>query len=384
MFKRFIFPAIGLSTLLAIPACDSNELNRLQRDFANLIEDPLDTNPYPIVIGGDDANVFYATNLADFPFKLDGQKNSYVLPGLLGPSNVYEFEKNQPELIRPLAPSATGFIQRMVTDGRFVAYVNVGYENERITLDTVAVEDLNFGGTLVQYPEIVVDVSGNESQFIIPDLRIDSGRLAVILADAETNITSIRIVNLLSDVADIEFEVGTSLVSADLRGDRFAYTALIDGSIVVVLRNLATGEMMTLPDGAVTGNIFLSDIHLTPNGVVWSEYASPELSRVTRYDFPSGETRVISEGVLGRLAGATDEYLLTEEFVERFEENKADLYRIRRIDMNGKVKQLGEFKANGLAGQARVVGNRAVWVNADRKIVIAPFDNRDRNSFKPF
>lgn len=384
MFKRIILPALGLSMLLVSAACDQQALNQFQRDFQNLIEDPLDTNPYPIVIGGDDANVYYATNLADIPFKIEGEKNSFVLPGLLGPSNVYEFTRNKPELIRPLAPSATGFIQRMVSDGRFIAYVNVGYANEQITLDTVVSEDLFRSGTVLIFQETVVDVSDNGSQFIIPDLKIDSGRLAVILADEQTNLTSIRIVDLFGSDADIEFEVGTSLISADLNANRFAYAASIDQGVVVVLRDLATGDATTLPDGNVASGPFVSDVCLTPNSVVWSQYASPDLSRVNRYDIPTGQSRVVSEGVLGTLAGATDEFLLTEEYLYRAEDGKADLIRIRRIDMDGKVKQLAEFKANGLAGQARVIGNRAVWVNAERKIVIAPFDNRDRNAFKPF
>ncbi|MCB9854022.1 MAG: hypothetical protein H6819_13050 [Phycisphaerales bacterium] len=384
MFKRLILPALGLSILLQSAACDQQALNQLQRDFANLIEDPLDTNPYPIIIGGDDANVFYATNLADIPFKLDGQKNSYVIPGLLGPSNVYEFTKNKPELIRPLAPSATGFVQRMVTDGEFVAYVNVGFdaESEQITLDTVVSEDLLISPIVL--PTTVVDVSGNSSQFILPDLKIDAGRLAVILADTQTELTSIRIVDLFAGSADIEFEVGSSLISADLSGNRFAYVALVNNGVVVALRDLATGESTILPEGNVGSGPFVTDVYLTPNSVVWSQYASPDLIRVSRYDIPTGQTRVISEGLVGRLAGATDEFLLTEEYVYRNDNGKADLIKVRRIANDGKEKKLGEFKANGLAGQARVIGNRAVWVNANREIVIAPFDNRDRNSFKPF
>lgn len=384
MLKRILIPALGLLMLPFATGCDQQALSQLQRDFGNLIEDPLDTKPYPIIIGGDDANVFYATNLADIPFKLEGQKNSYVIPGLLGPSNVYEFTKNKPELIRPLAPSATGFIQRMVTDGEFVAYVNVGFdtESEQITLDTVVSEDLIVSPILL--PKTVVDVSGNSSQFILPDLKIDAGRLAVILADEQTELTSIRIVDLFGGSADIEFEVGSSLIAADLSGNRFAYAALIDNGIVVAIRDLATGEATTLPEGNVGSGPFVTDVYLTPNSVVWSQYASPDLIRVTRYDIPTGQSRVVSEGLPGNLAGATDEYLLTEEYVYRADDGKADLIKVRRISNDGKVKKLGEFKANGLAGQARVIGNRAVWVNADRKIVIAPFDNRDRNAFKPF
>ncbi|HPF37689.1 MAG TPA: hypothetical protein P5081_04970 [Phycisphaerae bacterium] len=383
MIMRFPVLALGLSILSLSAACDQKALTQFQNDFQNLIEDPLDTSPYPVVIGGDDANVFYATNLADIPFRIDGHRDSYIIPGLLGPSNVYEFQKNRPDLIRPLAPSATGFIQRLVTDGRFVAYVNVGWDGERITLDSVSVEDLS-AGLLGATPKTVVDVSDNDAQFILPDLKIDAGRLAVILADTRTDITSVRIVDLFGGSADVEFEVGSNLVAADLSASRFAYAAYLDDGFVVVLRDIATGDAVVLPEGDIGAGPFVSDLYLTANSVVWSQYVSSDLRRVTRYDIPTEQTRVISEGVLGRLAGATDDFLLTEEFIDRSAEDKPAKYRIRRIDMNGATKQLAEFKAVGLAGQARVVGNRAIWVNPERKIVIAPFDNRDRTAFKPY
>ena len=68
------------------------------------LADPLDANPFPVLIGGNSARVFYATNLTDIRLRFPGPLNDIVLPGVFGPSNVYEFDTatKRRKLIRPL------------------------------------------------------------------------------------------------------------------------------------------------------------------------------------------------------------------------------------------------------------------------------------------
>ena len=129
-------------------------------------------------------------------------------------------------------------------------------------------------------------------------------------------------------------------------------------------------------------------IFLTDNSAVWSEQSAPNLVRVFRHDIPTGQTTVWTTDESGRLFGATDAFLLFEDFLKRDDPfvagDRADRIMVRRVDRDGKSKEIGDFRIDGLAGQARVIGNRAVFVNGDRKVVIVPFDGRNRNSFKPF
>lgn len=378
------FLAIGL--FVGLLGCDQQLANRIERDITNLIEDPLGVQPYPVIIGGNDADVFYATNLGDIPFNIPGSKNDFVIPGLLGPSNVYEFSKSKPDLIRPLGPSAFPFLRRMTTDGRFLVYTNAEIIDEQLRSNTVIVEDLFLAG--IVNPQVVYRIDDASQQFVFPDLLLDSGRLVVTTVDPATGISSFHIIDLLTESAETEFEAGAHIYAANLRGGLLAYIADVNNSPVAMLRDLPTGETTVLSDEVILDYASIPDIYLSLNGIVWSEYSAPNLIRIVRYDTTTGQTRVWADAVEGRLAGATDEFLLTEEQIIRDEPftsgDKADLVRIRRIDIDGKVKQLAEFRFDGLAGQSRVIGNRAVWVNAERKVVIAPFDNRDRNSFKPF
>ena len=126
--------AIGVATIcFCMAACTVNapfdpsdpfrDLSGLidddQSGFENAIEDPLGSKPFPIVFGGDSERVFYATNLTDIRIKFSGPTNDVVIPGLLGPSNVYKFQNKERELIRPLVPShATA---GMATDRQFPA-----------------------------------------------------------------------------------------------------------------------------------------------------------------------------------------------------------------------------------------------------------------------
>lgn len=57
---------------------------------------------------------------------------------------------------------------------------------------------------------------------------------------------------------------------------------------------------------------------------------------------------------------------------------------IRLHEVGGRERKLADFRTTGLSGQSRILGNRAVFVNPDRRIVIVPLDGGDRRSFKPF
>ena len=154
---------LALGLLLAVSACDDKLLNQL----GGFLEDPLGTEPFPVIIGGDDAQVFYATNLGDITFRFPGMAYDSVLPGFLGPSNVYQFTKKAPELIRPLVPSGATrptAMARLVTDGRYVAYVSSLSEAPLFSNDTVVVEDLWQFGLL--NPRVVFDREGRD------DLRL--------------------------------------------------------------------------------------------------------------------------------------------------------------------------------------------------------------------
>lgn len=89
-----------------------------------------------------------------------------------------------------------------------------------------------------------------------------------------------------------------------------------------------------------------------------------------------------ADGVTGELAGASDTHFVTAEYLEEFAAPMK--VRVVRYDAGARTKKLAEFRADGLAGQVRAIGNRAAWVNPDREVVLAPLAGGDRTAFKPF
>jgi hypothetical protein len=68
------------------------QLATQQQEFENAIQDPLDTDPYPVLVGGDSAHVYYATGLTDIRLNLPGRQNDLVIPSFVGPSNLYLYQ----------------------------------------------------------------------------------------------------------------------------------------------------------------------------------------------------------------------------------------------------------------------------------------------------
>jgi len=337
-----------------------------------------------VIIGGDDAQVFYATNLGDVPFSPPGVTYDSVITGFFGPSNEYQFSRRKPELIRPLTPTAADVWTRPITDGRYLVY----WAGNRLDsgLGAIVAEDLELLGPL--NPRTIFDPEGEgeSNTHIVNDLVLDSARVAFTLYNFKEKISRIRIIDLFGD-ATREIEVEGRVWSLALLGNHLAYTVRFEQQDQILLRDLATEEGPLL---AVDVRFIKSDAFLTQNSVIWGEGEwSDEFSRVWIHDIPSGTKRVWTDNIQGVLVGATDEFLITEEEIayDPFPfnpENKPDMIVVRRYDRDGKVRKLAEFRWTGQSGQTRVIGDRAVWVNPRRKIVLAPLDGSDRTIFKPF
>ncbi|MGE3182919.1 MAG: hypothetical protein AB7N71_14910 [Phycisphaerae bacterium] len=122
---------------------------------------------------------------------------------------------------------------------------------------------------------------------------------------------------------------------------------------------------------------------LTNNTVLFATIGSTGDTRVSRYDLTTGVTTVIVDAVSGFVTGASDDFFITEEDVFTNDDATRRI-AIRRYDDEANNKKLAEFRADGLAGQSRIIGDRAIWVNRERKIIIAPLAGGDRTSIKPF
>ena len=157
-----------------------------------------------------------------------------------------------------------------------------------------------------------------------------------------------------------------------------------DGAVNLVLHNLAAGDEFVLAENVRAEYLGPIRIFVTNNTVTWSEPAvSDGISKIVAMDLPGNTTRILHDAVTGYLTGATDEHFITEEYVYR--RDKRDRIVIRRYTADGREKELADFVATGLAGQSRVIGRYAAWVNPERKIVLEPLDGHgDKISFRPF
>lgn len=346
-------------------------LNNVQRDFENAIEDPFDADPFPIVFGGDSERVFYATNLTDIRLNFPGP-NDIVVPGIIGPSNIYKLQDRQRDLIRPLA--LTNAVAGMATDGRFVAYLSIADLDETPRVG-VAVSDLN------RIEERLIYLPEDGEATAVSDLAIDHGRLAFVIQDFVNGgvVLHVEDLNEIEPALEIESEW---IADVRLRGNTLVYVESPADSVVqIVLRDLPSGESAVvapnLPPGNWGARLFLAD-----NTLVWSEPDSADVARIMAYDVPTGTTRVWADAVAGQLAGASDGFFVTETYIDN--QGKPDRIAVTRYDLDGRSKELARFNANGFAGQTQVLGNRVIWVNPDRKIVIQPLAGGERDIFKPF
>lgn len=352
-----------------------NLVNGINDAIDNALADPLGAKPFPVLIGGDNQRVLYATNLTDTRINFPGPTNDIVLPGFTGPSNLYQFASRQRDLIRPLIPGGT--FLGLTTDGEFVAFVSAsGDPDPGLRIVASRVESLEL--------ETIYN-DAFESLAVLPmKLALSDGRLAFPLFDENNDSYRLRVQDLTGAEPTLELELA-ELGAFELRGDRLAYVARDDfGFVNVVVRDLATDAEATIAENLRVDSPFEVAIAIAANRVVWSVPSSGvSTSDVSAYDLTDGTTRTIAEAALGSLSGANDQYFVTEEYVVRLPQ-AADRYKVRRYDENGNARVLAEFRADGLAGQTRVVGDRAAWVNPDREVVLAPLAGGDRTIFKPF
>ena len=338
----------------------------------NLVEDPLGSKPFPVIIGGDNAKVFYATNLGDVRVNFPGPTNDLVFPLFDGPSNLYSIENKTRDLVRPLVPASGAF--GLVTDGDSFAYLSSEDPNSRPI--SLVSDSVYFPAPTVVFQSRPED----GTTLLVGLLAMDAGRLAFVVTDENSQTAVLHLEDLYGTVPGLEIE--TKWITAiDLKGARLAYAgADLDGVLRIHLRDLNADTDTTVAELRAEFGVW--GLGLTENRLFWEETVDYERSRVVVFDVPTNETRVWADSAPGRFAGANDEYFVTEEYFER--DNGAGVYTIRRFDELGREKKLATFRADGLAGQTTVLGDRVVWVNPDRKIVITPLAGGDRISFRPY
>lgn len=349
-----------------------------ERAIGNALADPLEADPFPVLLGSSSARVFYATNLTDIRVRFRGPTNDIVIPGILGPTNLYSYEtqREKRQLLRPLAPSfASDGINAIDTDGDYVAFVSI---TGLRTSDPHMVLD---AGTVFSETSRLFDASLRADELVFPHLVVDNGRLAYILVNRVTQRDRLRVVDLTAVDPTWQF-------SADRVGDfemsheRLVYVVQDGGVISVIFRDLRMGAEIALAVDIRATSVEDINVAIANNTIVWSEPLSDGPSRIMAYDVPTGETWVWVDAVDGRLAGASDTHFVTQQRIIRV--NKDDKIEIRRYDAEGKSKELADFSADGQAGQARVLGNFAAWVNPKREVVLSPLTGGDKIKFDPF
>jgi hypothetical protein len=249
--------------------------------------------------------------------------------------------------------------------------------------------------------EVIFEGDEDEPSIVPSNLVLDDGRLAFTIADLndasgpaiddEGNVPALsalparrlRVEDLDGLEPTLEIEA-PAIGRFALRGSRLAYVAESeDGTIDLWLRDLNTDVSEIVAENLHVDDLNEIRVAWSANKLWWREPAAENLSRVWAFDLVEGTVELRSEAVIGRLVGGDDDRFVTEEYVRRLPQ-QADRIKIRRYDADGKVKELASFRADGLAGQTTVMGDRAVWVNPERKIVIAPLAGGDRTIVKPF
>lgn len=346
---------------------------QLQHDVERLVGDPLGSKPFPVIIGGDSERILYATNLGDIRLRFGGPTSDIVIPGLVGPSNVYEIQNNKRTLVRALTLGST--FAGLGTDGLRVAYIDY--------LDAVApgpgrivVGELPIGDERVVYEA----TPGAEA--LLPPLILSEGRIAFVAQSLERAEQSLRVITL---DGRLEFETtGETIEAFDIQAGRLAFIVNPpDAGSNVVLRELSTGAETALAGGLQNSDPLFA-VFLTNNQVVWSEVTEGGLSRIRAFNITTGQTLTWVDVAEGELRGASDTFFVMQELDPRTID-KPDQIIVRRFDLEGRAKKLADFRADGLAGQAAILGDRVVFVNDERRIVVVPLlGDEDRRSYAPF
>lgn len=351
----------------------ANAIESIQKEIENAVADPLDSKPFPVLIGGDSERIFYATNLGDIRITFPGRSNDLVLPGLLGPSNLYVHQGGERSLLRPLVVGGT--FTGAATDGEWVTYV------QWIDQENPGPYRLLAGPTgLPGFDSSIYEIDP-AAGWIYPAVDADAGRAAFVTRELDVELDVLRVVDLGSQAITAEISAA-EIVSFDLKVNRLAWAERTADSVVVRLRDLTTAEDRTLATGIRSGAGEV-DVFVTLNAVVWNEPTSAGVSRVVSFDLLEERQAVRADAIPGALAGATDTVLVTQEYTQ---DSLASPWRItiRRHTPEEPDKVLAEFRADGLAGQARILGDRIVFVNRERKIVVASLVGEGRTNFEPY
>lgn len=394
MFQRAIVPVVA--SLCFVASCDidvpvnpnaifipiERVVDGLQQGLQDALSDPLGSKPFPVLIGGDGDRVFYATNLGDVRLNFRGPANDFVMPGFFGPTNVYEYSEGTVKLNRPFVlVGPAGRVGGLVADGTVVAYL-ASLDADFLSYDAIVVDDLGAGGVALTR-RFIYERKDGEFLSSWGALALDARRLAYDVADWGSGDFRIEIASLDgSEPVQVIATEGSAKLR--LQGDWLAYTEFGTDRTRVLLHNLASGEVSVVSENVLLPAYFEHELFLSGNSVVWNESAaSPELSRIMAYDIPSATTRLWADDVIGDLTGATDDFFITEQYVNNFPEG-ADRIVLRRYDADGKTVKLADFRADGLAGQSRILGDRAAWVNPERRILLQPLGGGDRTRFDPY
>lgn len=343
------------------------------RAIEQAVRDPLDADPFPVLIGGDDQRLYYATNLGDIRINFDGPSNDIVVPGFFGPSNLYRLQDEERRLLRPLVFGST-FVG-MATDGRWVAWLtNADDVHGPFSLVVTDVRSLD--------EEVIYPGIASSNFAIVPsNLALDDGRLVYIVNNKDTDQDLIRMEDLENRTPGRDVATAGQVISFDLRAFRLAFIhGPEDGPNRLTLVNLVTRESQVLAEGIAKGR---SRVVFSANRLVWSEPLTDGLFRVRAYDFVDDTQRTLHESAVGLLVGATDDVFATEQLRPHRDRPYSKVF-IRRYEEDGREREMADFRADGLAGQTLVAGQRMIWVDPDRRIVIHDLITGDREDYKPF
>jgi len=347
--------------------------SELQSRLEDLFQDPLKTRPFPVLAGGDNEHIYYATSLIDIRINFRGPTNDLVIPSFLGPSNLYVYQNGKRELVQPSIPAgaATG----LKTDGRFLVYFRFTGLDLAFPEYQVVACDLSDGTQ-----NVILDSADGANETLPPRLTVlAGGRLALALSRTDTAASTIRVIDLtgLEAVREIELP-GLYVDSLAFTSDYLAYAGT-DGRLTnVVLYDLRNEASLTVASDI--RDCYGVRVFLTANELVWSEPPEAAPAPVKAYDPATGATRTWLESTAGELAGATDSWLVTEERLYN-ERTGVERIAVHRYDQAGQHRKLAEFRADGLAGQTCIIGGYAAWVNPDRQVVLAPLAGGARTIF---
>lgn len=360
---------------LALPSCTieapfdpatlllpGSTLGETLEKFGQQLEDPFNNRPTPVLLGGDSKRIFYATDLTEIDIRFDGPTNDIVLPGFIGPSNVYVHEDGERSLVRRLV--ATGALWRLATDGASVAFV------QKPGIGTDAQEN-----DLVLDGEVLLSHAPGDETFFA-DIVLVEGTLAVTEQSLDGAFAS-RIHVFEAASGEARFLISAQVVSRlSLLGDELVYWTNVGGVYRLIGFNVVSGENKTLAESSSPP----LDVFQSANRVVWSEEIDFEHARVMALDRASGQVTTLAETISGRLAGATDQIFVSEEEFTA-DNDVTGRIAVRRHDVDGTVEELANIRADRRAGQTFVAGDRAVFVNDDQRVVVVPLADGERFNF---